>query len=151
MQWLIVRTAYRKEIAVATQIEKKRFPVWVPLQIITKRPTAARRHMDRSNTLIEQKRPVCPSLLFAAVPVDEVDRILGIRHLDRIEQTYENTWALVPDAEIAAFRAAVDAENLAAQMLTAAAQRKRKAKWRSLQDAMEDLVRVVKGPMEQAA
>jgi hypothetical protein len=149
--WLIIRSEYHKEAAVAVQISKKGFPVWVPMQIISKRPTAARTHMDRSNTVLTKERPVCPSLLFAAVPVGDVDRILGIRHLDRVEQTFEGTWATVPDAEIARFKAAIDAENLATQMLTAAAQRKKRKRWVTLQEAFEDLVAVVKGPMEQAA
>lgn len=151
MSWLIIRTEYHKEAAVALQIEKKGFRVWVPMQVVRKRPAAARTHMDRSNVALTKERPVCPSLLFAAVPVGEVERILGIRHLDRIEQTFENTWAIVPDEQIKVFKAAVDAENLATQMLTAAALRKKRKRWVTLQDAFDVLVATVKGPMEQAA
>lgn len=150
-QWLIVRTEFRREQAVAVQISKKGFPVWVPLQIIRQRHPAARRHMDRSNTFQIKDRPVCPSLFFAAVPVDVVDRILGIRSLDRIEQTCEGTWAVVPDNQVQAFREAIDRENAATLALSQTASRKNKAKWRSLQDALMELVEGAKQTMEQAA
>lgn len=149
--WLIVRTEFRREQAVAIQIAKKGFPVWVPVQKIRQRPTAARTHMDRSNTFQIKDRAVCPSLLFAAVPVDEIDRILGLRGLDRVEQTSEGTWALVPDDQVKAFREAIDRENAAALALAQSANRKNKAKWRSWQDALKEMVDGAKQVMEQAA
>ena len=149
--WLIIRTKYQKELAVSIQIAKKGFPVWVPVQKIRQRPVAARQHMDRSNTFQIKDRAVCPSLFFAAVPVDEIDRILGLRGLDRVEQTSEGTWALVPDSQVQAFREAIDRENAAALALAQSASRKNKAKWRSLQDALKELVDGAKQVMEQAA
>lgn len=149
--WLIIRSDFKKEHAVAIQIGKKGYPVWVPVQIITGRHPAARRHMDRSNAFQTRERPVCPSLLFAAVPVDDVDRIMGIRHLTRVEQTAEGLWAQIPDEQIRVFREAIAAENLAAQMLTAAARRKKKARWRSLEEGLMSLVQETTNPMEEAA
>ena len=151
MQCLIVRTEFRREQAVAIQIAKKGFPVWVPVQKIRQRPTAARTHMDRSNTFQIKDRVVYPSLFFAAVPVEQIDRILGLRGLDRVEQTSEGTWALVPDDQVRAFRDAIDRENAAALALAQSASRKNKAKWRSLQDALKELVDGAKQVMEQAA
>ena len=151
MNWLIVRTDFRKEQAVAIQIAKKGYDVWVPLQILSKRAPGARRHMDRSNVRIPVNRPVCPSLLFAAVPLDSVERILGIRHLTRLEQTSENTWALVPDNQVQAFKEAIDALNKATQMLTLAAHRQQKKRWKSLQDGLLELVAAVTSPIEEAA
>ena len=151
VDWVIVRTDYHREQAVAIQIEKKGFRAWVPVQIIIKRHPAARRHMDRSNVLTPSNRPVCPSLLFACVPLDELDRILGLRHLTKVEQTPEGLWAVVPDEQVATFRAAIEVENRAAQMLTEAARRKQKAKWRSLKDGLLGLVDAIKNPVEQAA
>jgi hypothetical protein len=151
MMWVIVRTEYTREKAVAAQIDKKGFPVWIPTQIITKRHPAARRHMDRSNVLETINRPVCPSLLFAAVPVDEIDRIMGIRHLKKVEQTAEGMWAVVPDIQVQIFREAIDQENRATAMLTIAAQRKQKKKWRNLAEGLLDLVAAVIAPVEQAA
>jgi hypothetical protein len=149
--WLIIRTKYQKELAVSIQIAKKGFPVWVPVQKIRQRPVAARQHMDRSNTFQIKDRAVCPSLFFAAVPVEQIDRILGLRGLDRVEQTSEGTWALVPDNQVQAFREAIDRENAAALALAQSASRKNKAKWRSLQDALKELVDGAKQVMEQAA
>lgn len=151
MNWLIVRTEFRRELAVSIQIAKKGFPVWVPVQKIRQRPVAARQHMDRSNTFQIKDRAVCPSLFFAAVPVEQIDRILGLRGLDRVEQTSEGTWALVPDEQVRVFREAIDRENAAALALAQSASRKNKAKWRSLQDALKELVDGAKQVMEQAA
>ena len=149
--WLIIRTKYQKELAVSIQIAKKGYAVWVPVQKIRQRPVAARQHMDRSNTFQIKDRAVCPSLFFAAVPVEQIDRILGLRGLDRVEQTSEGTWALVPDNQVQAFREAIDRENAAALALAQSASRKNKAKWRSLQDALKELVDGAKQVMEQAA
>jgi len=151
VMWIIVRTEFRRELAVSIQIAKKGFPVWVPVQKIRQRPAAARQHMDRSNTFQIKDRAVCPSLFFAAVPVEQIDRILGLRGLDRVEQTSEGTWALVPDNQVMAFREAIDRENAAALALAQSASRKNKAKWRSLQDALKELVDGAKQVMEQAA
>ena len=151
MEWLIIRTEYHREKAVAAQIDKKGFMSWVPMQKHTKRQPGARRHMDRSNVLETIERPVCPSLLFAAVPVRDVDRILGIRHLSKIEQTAEAMWAVVPDEQVRQFREAIDAENRAAMMLTEAARRKQKKRWRSLEEGLLELVAAVTNPIEQAA
>jgi hypothetical protein len=57
----------------------------------------------------------------------------------------------VPSAEIARFRAAIDAENTAALALAQKASRKQKARWRSLHDALLDLIEGAKQSMEQAA
>jgi hypothetical protein len=57
----------------------------------------------------------------------------------------------VPSAEIARFKAAIDAENTAALALAQKASRKQKAKWRSLHDALVDLIEQAKGQLEQAA
>ena len=151
MMWIIVRTEFRRELAVSIQIAKKGYSVWVPVQKIRQRPTAARTHMDRSNTFQIKDRPVCPSLFFAAVPVDKIDRILGLRGLNKVEQTSEGTWALVPDVQVMAFRDAIDQENAAALALAQSASRKNKAKWRSLQDALKEMVDGAKQTMEQAA
>ena len=151
MMWIIVRTEARRELAVSIQIAKKGYTVWVPVQKIRQRPTAARTHMDRSNTFQIKDRPVCPSLFFAAVPVDEINRILGLRGLEKVEQTSEGTWALVPELQVQQFRDAIDRENAAALALAQSASRKNKAKWRSLQDALKELVDGAKQVMEQAA
>ena len=107
--------------------------------------------MDRSNTFQIKDRPVCPSLFFAAVPVDEIDRILGLRGLNKVEQTSEGTWALVPELQVQQFRDAIDQENAAALALAQSASRKNRAKWRSLQDALKEMVDGAKQVMEQAA
>ena len=150
--WLIVRTDFRKEQAVAVQIGKKGFPVWVPVEKVVQRHPGARRHMDISNTHLPPKdRPICPSLLFAAVPLDEIDRILGLRDLDKVEQTSEGTWARVPDDQVTRFRKAIDAENAAAMALYQTTGKRNKKRWRSLQDALMELVEGAKQTMEQAA
>jgi hypothetical protein len=152
MHWLIIRTEFRREQAVSIQIAKKGFPVWVPVQKIRQRPTAARTHMDRSNTFQIKDRAVCPSLFFAAVPVEQIDRILGLRGMDRVEQTSEGTWALVPDEQVRAFREAIDRENAAALALAQSASRgKQKAVWRSLKDGLMDAMERAKQVMEQVA
>lgn len=152
MNWLIIRTKFKKEQAVATQISKKGFTVWVPVEKVVQRHPAARRHMDRSNTYLPPKdRPICPSLFFAAVPVDEIDRILGLRDLDKVEQTNEGTWALVPHEQVDRFRKVIDAENAAAMALFQTTGKRNKARWHSMQDALMKLVEGAKQNLEQAA
>jgi hypothetical protein len=58
---------------------------------------------------------------------------------------------LIPDAQIAAFRAEIDRENTAALALMQAQSRKQKAKWKSLHDALVEMIDGAKTQMERAA
>jgi hypothetical protein len=57
----------------------------------------------------------------------------------------------VPPEQIAAFRAEIDRENTATLALATRQNRKQKAKWKSLHDALVDMIQTAKGQMEQAA
>jgi hypothetical protein len=151
MHWLILRTDHGKEAYVARQIMFRGFDAWVPAQIIVCRPSVARRVSAKSQLQKIKELPILPRRLFAAVPVAQEADLAGIRHLVAVERDGASEALCVPSAEIARFRAAIDAENMAALALAQKASRKQKAKWRSLHDALLDMIDSAKAQMEQAA
>jgi hypothetical protein len=89
-----------------------------------------------------------PCRLFAAVPSWAVSQteLDGIRHLKAIERTAEQLPVWIPSDQIDAFRAEIDRENTATLALARARDRKQKAKWRSLHDALLDMIEEAKAP-----
>jgi hypothetical protein len=148
--WLIIRTDFRKEHYVASQIRLLGFDAWVPCQMIVSRPAIARRVTAKAAVSIKEL-PILPKRLFAAIPVALEADLLRIRHCVAVERDAALEAVYVPDAQIAAFRAEIDRENTASLALAQAKSRKQKAKWRSLKDALIDLVEGAKQQMEQAA
>ena len=150
--WLIVRTDYRKEAYVAAQIRGMGFAAWVPCQMIASRPGIARRKLSHPATTIKEL-PVLPRRLFAAVPMWAVyqHELDGIRHCQGFEQNADQMVVQIPDSQIIAFRAEIDRENTAALALVQTQSRKQKAKWRSLKDALVEMIDSAKTQMEQAA
>ena len=155
MTWLILRTDHAKEAYVARQVANMGYRVWVPSQIIVCRPTIARRVTAKASLAKVKELPILPRRFFARI-VDCHDRevqseLTNLRHCDGFERDSEQRLALIPDAEIAAFRAAIDAENTASLALAQKASRRQKAKWKSLHDALVELIQSAKETMEQAA
>jgi hypothetical protein len=150
LNWLIIRCDFRKEAYVAQQIRMLGFDAWVPAQMIATRPAIARRKLSAAAVQVKEL-PLLPKRLFAAVPVAVEADLLKIRHLVAIERDAALEPVSVPDAQIRAFRAEIDRENTATLALAQAKSRKQKAKWRSLRDALIDLVEGAKQQMEQAA
>jgi hypothetical protein len=153
LNWLIIRTDKAKEHYVAAQIRNLTFDAWVPCQIIVSRPSAARRISSKAQLRAIKELPILPRRIFAAVPSWAVlqGELAHIRHLAAVEHDGASRPIYVPPAEIARFRAAIDAENTAALALAQKASRKQKAKWRSLHDALLDMIDSAKAQMEQAA
>ena len=152
MTWLIVKTDSRKEHYVATKIRNMGFPAWVPCQMIASRPGIARRKLSHPSVAITEL-PVLPRRLFAAVPMWAVyqHELDGIRHCQGFEQNADQMVVQIPDSQITAFRAEIDRENTAALALMQTRSRKAKAKWRSLKDALVEMVEAAKNQMEAAA
>jgi len=148
--WLIIRTDYRKEHYVAAQIRNMGFAAWVPCQMIASRPGIARRKLSHPAVAIKEL-PVLPRRLFAAVPVTLEADLLKVRHLVALERDAALDPVSVPGNQIDAFRAEIDRENTAAFALMQTQSRKQKAKWRSLKDALVEMVESAKTQMEQAA
>jgi hypothetical protein len=65
LNWLILRTDFRKEAYVAAQIRGMGFAAWVPCQMIASRPGIARRKLSAPAVAIKEL-PVLPRRLFAA-------------------------------------------------------------------------------------
>ena len=153
MNWLIIKTDFRKEAYVAAQIRNMTFDAWHPVQVITCRPAIARRVSSKAQLRSYKEISILPRRIFAAVPVWAVlqGELSHIRHLVAIEHGSDSRPLSVPDAEIRQFRAAIDAENTASLALAQKASRRQKAKWRSLKDALLELVDSAKQQMEQAA
>jgi hypothetical protein len=151
--WLIIRTDYRKEHYVAAQIRNMGFAAWVPCQMISTRLGIGRRKLSAPAVAIREL-PVLPRRLFAAVPMWAVyqHELDGIRHCQGFEQNADQMVVQIPDNQITAFRAEIDRENTAAlALMQARNSRKQKAKWRSLKDALVEMVESAKTQMEQAA
>jgi hypothetical protein len=77
--------------------------------------------------------------------------LLKIRHLVALERDAALDPVSVPGNQIDAFRAEIDRENTAALALMQARSRKQKAKWKSLHDALVEMIDGAKNQMEQAA
>jgi len=148
--WLIVRTDFRKEAYVAAQIRGMGFAAWVPCQMIVSRPGIARRKLSHAAVAIKEL-PVLPRRLFAAVPVALEADLLKVRHLVALERDAALDPVSVPGNQIDAFRAEIDRENTAALALASARSRKQKAKWRSLHEALVEMIEGAKNQMERAA
>lgn len=149
--WLIVKTDFRKEHYVAAQIRNAGFDAWVPVQIITSRPQIARRITAKAHMQTIKELPILPRVLFAAVPVALQAELEGIRHFVAIERNADQEAISVPHSQIHAFRVTIDNENTAALALSQRASRKQKAKWKSLHDALCEMIEGAKQTMEQAA
>ena len=151
--WLIIRTDFRKEHYVAQQIKALGFPCWVPSQIIVVRDCRGRRVTARAQMQSIRDLPILPKRIFAAVPSwallqGELDHI---RHLVAVERDADQRPVSVPDSQITAFRAEIDRVNTASLALAQRAGRKQKAQWKSLHDALLELIEGAKQTMEQAA
>lgn len=151
MSWLIIRTDHRKEAYVAAQIRNAGFDCWIPVQIITARPQIARRITAKAHIQTIKELPILPRRLFAAVPEALHAELEGIRHLVAIERNADQEAICVPHSQITAFRAEIDRENTAALALSQRASRRQKAKWKSLHDALVEMIDGAKQVMEQAA
>lgn len=147
MNWLIIKTDFRKEHYVARQIQALTFDAWVPCEVRTQRIC---RHVKRRQTT---HHPLIPRLIFAAVPFWAVAQgeLDHIRHLVAVERNADQAPVSVPSSEIHAFRAAIDAENTAALALSQTATKKQKARWRNLKEALLETIEQAKQQMEQAA
>ena len=149
--WLILRTDARKEQFVAQQIRNAGFEAWVPVQIIASRPHVSRRVTSKAHLQTIRELPILPRRVFAAVPVALQAELEGIRHLVAIERNADQEAVSVPSSQIHAFRVTIDNENTAALALSQRASRKQKAKWKSLHDALCEMIQGAKETMEQAA
>lgn len=151
--WLIIRTDHQKEAYVAQQIRNLTWDAWVPAQIIVCRPAIARRVSSKAQLRSIKEVPILPRRIFAAVPSWAVlqGELCHIRHMVGVEHDGASRPIYVSPAEIARFKAAIDAENTAALALAQKASRKQKAKWRSLHDALLDMIDMAKQQIEAAA
>ena len=152
MVWLIVKTDFRKEQYVASQIGKQGYDVWHPVQIIACRPAASRRVTAKAQLRAFREIAILPRRVF--VRMDYIDRDTYIdapRHVLGFEMGPEGNALRIPDQQIAAFRAVIDAENTAALALSQKASRRQKAKWRDLKEALVELIDGAKAQLEQAA
>ena len=153
MNWIIIRTDFRKEAYVADAIRRTGFDAWHPVQVIACRPASARRIMAKTQLRAYREVSLIPRRVFAAVPhwgllQGELDHI---RYRADVERNAALDPVSVPPAEIAAFKAAIDAENTASLALATKASRKQKARWKSLHDALIEMIEQAKGQLERAA
>ena len=156
MNWLIIRTDFRKEQYVARQIINAGFDAWVPVQIIACRPQIARR--ITAKTGLKAYREICllPRRVFVSMPLEAAEeavhgKVGGIRHAVAVERNAALEAISVPSAEITQFRTAIDAENTAALALATRPSRRQKARWRSLHDALVEMIQTAREQLEQAA
>lgn len=149
--WIIIRTKQDKEAFVAAHIGRRGYEAWVPAQIIVCRPSAARRVTAKAQLAKVKELPILPRRVFVKCPGSEIENLSGITNLVGIEFDAEMQPVSIPDDQIKAFMATLKAENTAALALSQNASRKQKAKWRSLHDALVEMIEGAKAQLEQAA
>ena len=152
--WFILRTDARKEAYVAQQIRNAGFESWHPVQVIACRPAIARRITAKTQLKAYREIAILPRRLFVQADVlygGALVDALQIRHCLGFERDGYSATINIPDAQIAAFRAVIDAENRAALALSQSASRRQKQKWRSLHDALVEMIDAAKTELEQAA
>lgn len=151
MNWIILRTDFRKEPYVVSQIGNMGFQCWHPVQVIATRPAIARRVTQKAQLRAYREIAILPRRVFASLPVASVDVLQGIRHLVGIEFDGDMRPVVIPDGQITAFKAVIDAENTAAMALSQTQSRKQKSRWRDLKEALLEMVDQAKAQLEQAA
>ena len=150
MNWLILRTDARKEAYVARQVQSLGFEAWLPVQLVACRPQIARRITAKAQLAKIREIPILPRRVFAAMPLEAATeavhgKVGKIRHLIGVDP------GCVPNGQLAAFRAEIDRENTAALALASRPSRKQKAKWKSLHDALCEMIQTAKEQLEAAA
>lgn len=149
--WLIIRTETRKETYVARQIERLGYEVWLPAQIIVTRPNVSRRDLSKGALQKVKELPILPRRLFARMDGLIGGEVTAIRHYDGCERDAELRFVRIPHSQIVTFRAEIDRENTASLALAQKASRKQKARWKSLHDALVEMIQGAKEQLEQAA
>lgn len=149
--WIILRTEARKEQYVTRQVMSMGWDAWTPTQVIACRPSIARRIM--SKTQLQTYREICllPRRVFAAAPVAAEADLLRIRYAQALERNAASEALLIPDRQVREFKAEIDRENTAALALATRPSRKQKAKWKSLHDALVEMIQGAREQLEQAA
>ena len=148
--WLILRTDARKEAYVASRIGKMGFAAWHPVQVIACRPAISRRVTAKAQLRAYREVAILPRRVFTSLPAAFLDDLQGMRHLVGVEFDADMLPVGIPDQQIKDFRAVIDAENRAAVALSSAGKRQ-KQKWRSLHDALVEMIDAAKSQLEQAA
>lgn len=149
--YLIIRTDDRKEAYVASQIVRMGFDAWTPCQIELTRSRAARRFTSQKALATTKEIRILPKRIFAAVPVAMEADILKIRYCVAIERDAALAPLQAPANQVAIFRREVDMLNAETMALAKMAQgRKTKAKWRSLKEALEGLMKAETPELETA-
>jgi len=156
MSWLIVRTAARKEAAVAEAIRGLGFEAWVPTQMIASRPGISRRVTLKAHLVKIREIALLPRRVFVKLPENSLAYalyadIMGVRYLSGLELGPASRPLLIDSEQLIRFKAAIDSENSAALALASKPDRKRKARWRSLQDGLLDAILDAKKEIDMAA
>ena len=152
--WLIIRTDSRKEAYVARQLQNMGFNAWNPVQVIACRPSIARRITAKAQLQAYREVSILPRRVFVQVQNDYPSLpydFVPPRHAVQTEVDGDMLPIRIPDSQISAFRAVIDAENTAALALSQKASRRQKAKWRDLKEALVELIDGAKAQLEQAA
>ena len=151
MNWLILRTDTRKEAYVTRQVQNLGFDAWLPAQIIVGRPAVARRITAKAHLQTVREIPLLPRRVFVSADFWLQEDWRSVRHVLGFEHDAQGRGVQIPACQVSAFRAEIDRENTAALALAQKASRKQKAKWRSLHDALLDLIEQAKTAYEVAA
>jgi hypothetical protein len=152
LSWLIVKTTARKESAVAEAIRGLGFEAWVPCQLVPVRQHASRRVTSKAHLVKIREIALLPRRVFVKLPENSLAYalyadIMGVRYLSGLELGPASTPIRIDSEQLIQFKDAIDGENTAALALVAAKTRKQKAQWRSLQEALIDLVDSAKKKM----
>lgn len=144
--WLYLRTKLRKEELVADRIRKMGFLVWRPMM------TVAYRTIVRGRFRETKTEPILAQRLFAAVPVALAGDLMGIYGMKQIDSHPDSTYIQIPHHQIEAFQKSIDRLNKETLALAAIGRsNKKKAQWRHMKSALEEMIRKAGEQLEAAA
>lgn len=109
MTWLIIRSTFQRELALARQITALGHEAWVPQEVRFHRITGP----VKTKRARIWETPVIPTVLFAAIPkvswgdVMACDGFAAFQRPSPVSEPYS-----VPEGQIAQFKAMVDRENV---------------------------------------
>ena len=78
MNWIILRTDFKKEASVCRQIEALGFDAWVPWGVRVVRSAESRRVTAKSRERSHKWFAILPGRVFATIPTDDGDLVARI-------------------------------------------------------------------------
>jgi len=147
LNWLIIRTEHSKEQYVERQIANMEGCLaWWPAEL-----RAIRIHR-RSKTRKTEPHSILPHRVFAAFPAALYSRIVNSRYVDAIVCDAASMPLQIPHSQIVTFRQTIDQLNRETLALVEmGTPKQRKAQWKDMKEALEDMIRRASEQLQEVA